>query len=137
MKFSDISKDEWEELSPYLDTCLLPVTGMTGAEQPYEATECLERLRDMMDLVEIPFKGRIVTYPACHYVMEQPLFSSVLDRWCVTLKEAGFRYVIIITADHSLQITCNHADLSLTPEEDGSLPSSDDISRQIRQLWNG
>ncbi|MGO4375464.1 DUF2487 family protein, partial [Paenibacillus sp. MCAF20] len=67
MKFSEIEKEQWEELRPYLDTCLLPVTGMDGSEQPYEATEWLERLRDIMDLIEIPFKGRVVTYPACHY----------------------------------------------------------------------
>lgn len=137
MKFSDISKDDWEELRPYLDTCLLPVTGMTGGEQPYEATECLERLRDMMDLVEIPFKGRVVTYPACHYTMENRQFSAVVDQWCRSLKAAGFRYVVLITADHSLRITCEHADLLLQPGDDGALPSAEEVSRQIRALWDG
>lgn len=64
MKFSDIEEQTWDELRPYLDTAVLPVTGLNGGETPWEATRELEYLRDALDLIEIPFKGRIVTYPA-------------------------------------------------------------------------
>lgn len=137
MKFSDITEEEWDELSPYLDTCLLPVTGMTGSERPFEATECLEKLRDMMDLVEIPFKGRVVTYPAFHYALDEPLLSSTVEDWCEALKKTGFRYVILVTANRLLQLTCKQADLTLRPEEDGSLPNADQVSRAVLDLWNG
>ena len=68
MKFSDIDKEQWPELKPYLDTVLLPVTGLSGDEQPWEATRGLEKLRDLIDAVEIPFHGRVVIYPAYHYI---------------------------------------------------------------------
>ena len=67
MKFSDIEEQNWEQLAPYLDTCLLPLTGLDGTEKPWQATNALEKLRDFLDLIEIPFRGRIVTYPAAHY----------------------------------------------------------------------
>ena len=67
MKFSEVEEATWSELSPYFDTCLIPYTGLSGKVCPIEATEALARLRDFMDLVEIPFKGRIITYPAVQY----------------------------------------------------------------------
>ncbi len=137
MKFSEISREEWDELRPYLDTCLLPVTGMSGAEKPFEATECLEKLRDVLDLVEIPFKGRVVTYPAWHYAIGQPAFSMELDRWCSSLKAAGFRFIVIVAANPDITLACKAADLQIMPRLDGSLPTTDEVSAQIRALWNG
>lgn len=137
MKFSEISSGQWEELSPYLDTCLLPVTGMTGAEQPYEATEWLERLRDLMDLIEIPFKGRVVTYPACHYISGGSEFMGMLNEWCTSLKRGGFRYVIVVTANKEMNITCPAVDLLLRPDDLGNLPNQADVSNAIRALWSG
>ncbi|WJH37540.1 YpiF family protein [Paenibacillus sp. CC-CFT747] len=67
VKFSEIREEQWKDLQPYLDTCLLPITGLTGTESPWMTTEALEMLRDIMDLVENPYKGRLVTYPALHY----------------------------------------------------------------------
>ncbi|NIK77623.1 hypothetical protein FHS15_002759 [Paenibacillus castaneae] len=137
MKFSEISKEKWEELSPYLDTCMLPVTGMTGNESPYEATEMLESLRDIMDLVEIPFKGRVVTYPAWHYVTDKDQFMQMLNDWCIKIKKSGFRYIIVVTSNRNLSFACPAADLVFTPDEEGTHPNSADLSNAIRTLWSG
>jgi hypothetical protein len=102
MKFSEIEKTGWEELQPYLDTCLLPLTGLTGEETPWQVTESLEQLRDLMDHVEIPFKGRVVTYPAVQYIMEEDQIISSVNALCHRLKSSQFKYVILITADDSL-----------------------------------
>lgn len=136
MKFSDITEEQWDELKPYLDTCLLPVTGMSGEESPYKATECLEKLRDLMDLVEIPFKGRIVTYPACHYMTDGEAFQSMLGEWCRRLKESGFKYVIIISAIPAPPFTVKEADLILQSAADGQSPSHAEVSSQIREMWS-
>ncbi|MBH5317936.1 DUF2487 family protein [Paenibacillus sp. GSMTC-2017] len=137
MKFSDISKEKWDELQPYLDTCLLPVTGMNGLETPYEATQCLENLRDIMDLVELPFKGRIVTFPACHYMPGESSFESAIEEWCSNLKRTGFKYVVLITAKNGLTFDCQSADLVVQPQVDGALPTQEEVSDKIRSLWSG
>jgi 23S rRNA (pseudouridine1915-N3)-methyltransferase len=94
MKFSDIEQSQWPALQPYLDTCLLPVTGLNGSEEPWQATYALEQLRDLLDLVEIPFKGRIVTYPALHYIHGQTDVGHLSDL-CSSFKKTGFAYVIL------------------------------------------
>lgn len=136
MKFSDIAQEQWDELKPYLDTCLLPVTGLNGKESPYEATERLERLRDLMDLVEIPFKGRVVTYPACHYVTEDEQFSSALANWCQNLRFAGFKYIILASADHAVKLNGAGADIVLHAGPEGDFPTREEVSEQIRALWS-
>lgn len=137
MKFSEISSGQWEELSPYLDTCLLPVTGMTGTEKPFEATGLLERLRDLMDLIEIPFKGRVVTYPAWHYISENREFMGMLNECCASVKRAGFRYVIVVTANKDMNIACSAVDLFFQPDEEDNPPNQSDVSNAIRALWSG
>ncbi|GIP32410.1 DUF2487 family protein [Paenibacillus sp. J2TS4] len=102
MKFSEIEKEQWEELKPYLDTCLLPITGLTGDETPWQATDALEKLRDTMDWIEIPYKGRIVTYPALHYMGEAESFVEQINTVCKKLKDVGFHYLILISADPRL-----------------------------------
>lgn len=102
MKFSEIQQSEWEELKPYLDTCLLPLTGLTGKESPWQVTELLEQLRDIMDLVETPFKGRIVTYPALQYKTDDEMMVGTVDELCRRLKRDTFKYVILITVDEAL-----------------------------------
>lgn len=97
MKFGEIMQNEWKELMPYLDTCVLPVTGLSGLEQPWEAGDRLEALRDALDLIEIPFRGRIVTMPAVQYVPGQA-YASLLEHVCANLRASGFRYVVAITA---------------------------------------
>ncbi|RKN72454.1 DUF2487 family protein [Paenibacillus ginsengarvi] len=140
MKFSDIAKSDWEGLSPYLDTCLLPVTGLTGFEQPWEATQELEFLRDVMDCIEVPYKGRIVTYPAFHYT-DSPEGASAVNTVCQRLKSGSFRYVILISANSSV-MTADYpdADLLLCPESaEGDTESGDAfrvrIASEVRSIW--
>lgn len=101
MKFSDIREEDWLSLQPYLDTCLLPVTGLTGTEPPWQATRRLKELRDLLDLVEVPFRGRVVTYPALQYLPAADLAAEI-DRLCRNLKQAGFRHCIVALPDAAL-----------------------------------
>ncbi|MCM3627476.1 YpiF family protein [Paenibacillus glycanilyticus] len=135
MKFSDIAEEQWDELRPYLDTCLLPVTGMTGLEQPHEARIALEQLRDVMDLIEIPFKGRIVTYPAMHYFHEGSE-GKLVSRTCRSLKETGFRFVIVISAKNQDALECPDADLIICPNGEGEAPAAAAVSKAVQALWN-
>ena len=96
MKFNDIAAQEWTELKPYLDTCLLPFTGLTGFEDPMQVTTALEQLRDVLEVIEIPYKGRVVTYPALHYIAGTGSREQ-LDAISLQLKKSGFRYIIVLT----------------------------------------
>ncbi|TVY11634.1 DUF2487 family protein [Paenibacillus cremeus] len=145
MKFNDIEQHSWDELKPYLDTCLLPVTGLSGVEAPWEAVVELERLRDALDLLEIPFKGRVVTYPALHYgtTTSDPASSDMLDSVCANLKASGFRYVVLVTArseDH-VSLVCRNAELILrfTPDELESslMEAKQKASAAMTKLWSG
>lgn len=101
MKFNDIARERWAELAPYMDTCLVPVTGLTGKEAPWKATDALEQLRDAMEGLEKRYVGRMVTYPAFHYISGTQA-TEQLEGLCRNLKEsAGFTYVVLITADPS------------------------------------
>lgn len=135
MKFSEIEQEQWVELKPYLDTCLLPITGMNGSEDPIEATACLEQLRDIMDLVEIPFKGRVVTYPACHYFYDDAYSVAHISSYCKALKAQGFKHIILITAKLHMTFQIEDADLWITPNENGELPAQEEINLRIRELW--
>lgn len=145
MKFSEITSEEWVELQPYLDTCLIPYTALTGEESPYETVVALERLRDFLDYVEIPFKGRIVTYPAFHY--SQAPHVQRLNELCSRIKAGGFKYVIVMTADEPLaQSQLPQADLVFSlPElfsEKEELNSENtskfkkNIQNQVYQMWS-
>lgn len=138
MKFSEVEEATWSELSPYFDTCLIPYTGLSGKESPIEATEALARLRDFMDLVEIPFKGRIITYPAVQYGQGEDL--SLLQEICHNVREAGFAYVIVMTADIELiQGQIEGCDLVLTRkgfnEETGGAGIAGQIKDKIQEMW--
>lgn len=135
MKFSDIKETDWQELKPYLDTCLLPVTGLSGDELPHEATKQLERLRDMLELIEIPFRGRVVTYPACHYT-ELETMHGMVERLCGSLKKTGFRFVIVATANETLRLSVQSADYVLAPGDNGKWPSAEEVSQAVQALWS-
>jgi len=130
MKFSEIKKEEWPALKPYLDTCLLPVTGLDGSESPVEAADCLEKLRDVLDLIERPYRGRTVTYPAWHYVSDRETLEAQLAASVNKLREAGFRYVVIVTATDELAVGPQAgADLVVTPA------NSAEATKLIADLW--
>ncbi|QJC51886.1 DUF2487 family protein [Paenibacillus albicereus] len=133
MKFSEIEESRWPELQPFVDTCLLPVTGLSGAENPWQAAAALERLRDVMDAIEIPFRGRIVAYPAVQYGSEET--AAALGPLVHNLKKAGFRYVVAASAALRLD-GLTEADLTIGPGEDGVLPDAERIRGEIRRLWN-
>lgn len=143
MKFSDIRKEDWPSLAPYLDTCLLPVTGLTGEEEPWNATEALEQLRDLLDAVEVPFKGRVVTYPAFHYT-EDESSGKTLETVCRRLKASGFSYVVIVKRGGSNGISAlqpiESCDLLLTGGDHGA-ESMEEWRRAARDkvtaMWNG
>lgn len=136
MKFSEIEAESWESLKPYLDTCLLPVTGLTGHEAPHEAAEALGRLRDLLELVEIPFKGRVVTYPAYHFVSTVAAGDdSALRHVCQQLRSVGFRHVIVASLQRELALHLPEADLVLVPEADGTTPDAIAVSIRVETLW--
>lgn len=129
MKFSEIKKDEWHALIPYVDTCLLPVSGLNGTETPVEAADKLEKLRDLLDLIERPYRGRTVTYPAWHYVVEPDQTVILLQRTVQKLKEQGFRHVIIVSVDGLPEQESIGADLVVTPELEQK------IGELVPSLW--
>jgi 23S rRNA (pseudouridine1915-N3)-methyltransferase len=139
MKFNEIEKSGWEELQPYLDTCLLPLTGLTGKETPWQVTERLEKLRDLMDHLEVPFKGRVVTYPAVQYTMEDDQMISSVNALCHRLKLSQFKYVILITADDSLaKLEYQTSDLLISNQMIQADASSTraGIVTLVQELWN-
>lgn len=139
MKFSDIEKDQWPQLKPYLDTILLPVTGLTGSEEPWEATIGLEELRDLIDAAEGHFRGRVIVYPAYHYISELSL-EEELQRICSLMRNNGFIYVIIaVRGDIQLQTNNNYCDLVLSYSSyKGSTigEMKKDVQAKIVSIWN-
>jgi 23S rRNA (pseudouridine1915-N3)-methyltransferase len=138
MKFNDIEKDNWDGLKPYLDTCLLPLTGLTGSETPWQVTEALEMLRDLMDLVEIPYKGRIVTYPSFQYLVEEGTIIAEVNALCRKLKSSQFKYVILISADMKIaEINFEDCDLMITSKLLISESSAPNViaAEQVSDLW--
>ncbi len=144
MKFSDLTREQWTEWRPYLDTCLLPITGLTGLESPVEAAERLEELRDWLDLVETPFHGRVVTYPAYHYssfgMNDRDDAWFALQEVVRMVKRIGFKYVIIMSCQpHISKENLSEADLILTPysvgvENEKSIAKMIEI--KVSEMWN-
>ncbi|MEX2460802.1 MAG: DUF2487 family protein [Paenibacillaceae bacterium] len=138
MKFSEIQQNEWDELKPYLDTCLLPLTGLTGEESPSEVTEQLEKLRDLIDFVEIPFKGRVVTYPSVQYQEKDEQMIATIDTLCLMLKRSTFKFVILITVNDSLaKLDFHDCDLLISPQilTDDASENRAKIISEIQNLW--
>ncbi|MZQ84424.1 DUF2487 family protein [Paenibacillus sp. 5J-6] len=139
MKFNEISAQEWHDLKPYLDTCLLPVTGLTGFEDPAQVTLALEQLRDALETIEIPYKGRVVTYPALHY-MTAVSMRDQLEALSLHLKRMGFRYVIVLTIHtEGASWKADQTDLLIAVDmeqwESKSEQIKSSISKQVQHLW--
>lgn len=129
MKFSDISAPDWEQLKTYLDTCVLPLALMTGEETPVQVTEALEKLRDVLDKIEGPFKGRTVTYPAIQYVQDVQQLEAQVDHLCKKLKANAFTYVIVAVTASPLGFSPRYADLIVSGDPDQN------AAAEIQQLW--
>ncbi|NDI34373.1 DUF2487 family protein [Chengkuizengella sediminis] len=139
MKFSEIEKNIWEEHQEYLDTCVLPYTGLTGDENPMETTKALEDLRDILEWIEIPFKGRVVTYPAVHFSLEGQYLESYFKTICLNLKKQGFKYIILISHRSEIHnLNLQDFGLLLTPSENEEENANlkEEISNKVQALWN-
>ncbi|MDQ0192967.1 DUF2487 family protein [Paenibacillus wynnii] len=137
MKFSDFDSHSWEENCRFYDTCLIPFTGLTGSESPVETVAALERLRDFMDMVEKPFRGRIVTYPVLQYGGEHSL--KLINELCCNVKSKNFRYAIVLTADIDIsEREIVESDLVLSQPTFRDLSSKDVqafTAEKIQELW--
>lgn len=100
MKFSDFDNKSWEADGQFYDTCIIPYCGLQGTESPPEAVAALERQRDFLDLVEKPFQGRIVTYPAVQYAGAESM--TLINGLCRKVKSIGFQYAIVLSANEML-----------------------------------
>jgi hypothetical protein len=136
MKFSEIRQDQWQDLRPYLDTCILPLTGLKGDEPPWKAADLLGRLGELLDLLETPFTGRIVTYPAVHYYTPQGGYAEAVNQICRSLKLAGFKYIILVSADPAVAVM-QFADADLFITDDHRDAGRYNIHHLIRGLWQG
>ncbi|MRN53364.1 DUF2487 family protein [Paenibacillus sp. LC-T2] len=137
MRFSDLDRSSWEENHQFYDTCLLPFTGLTGLESPPEMTAALERLRDLLDLIEKPFQGRIVTYPAVQYIGTG--YIGLINEICRNVKSSGFQYVIVVTADSKAADQENfESDLVLTLHDISASQNrgvNPTVGERILQMW--
>ena len=123
MKFSEVTAETWTEHQMYFDTCILPFSGLVGTERPFEATKKLADLQKTLDILEKLYRGRIVIYPACHY-----LSNGEMDEVVGQLKKS-FKYVVGATS--SLMPILQMGAL------DGLIQTTDEvrIKAQIEQLW--
>ncbi|MBM7564510.1 DUF2487 family protein [Paenibacillus sacheonensis] len=137
MKFSELSAEQWAELQPYLDTAILPVTGLTGAEMPHEATRQLERLRDVLATIEVPFKGRVVTYPALQYGQWSDAFAQQVKQLSLKLRSTGYKYVFLASAIPLPAAEETGADLVVCPTMDNQLPEAGAVNEDVRRIWLG
>src|SRR5690606_27663697 len=97
---------------------------------------------DLLDLIEIPFKGRIVTYPALHYISTGgDELGCSLDEIGRRLKEGGFRYVVAVmraAPDDWNEETAASIDLILTGQDmaaAGPIDRSAKIRDSLSRLW--
>lgn len=139
MKFSDIEQDKWEQLKPYLDTCLLPLTGLRGYESPAEATKRLEELRDALECLERPFHGRLVTYPAMHFIVDDKS-AQFVNELVRRLKENGFKYVIVLTIQSDLdKWVLDDSDLFLCVDplmvKEKPQEIREILNKKVSQMW--
>ncbi len=131
MKFSELKREQWTELQPYLDTCILPLTGLRGHESPIEMAQRLEQLRDALDLLEIPYKGRMVTLPAVQYMpSDGALFAKSVNQIAAAAKQANFRYVFAVTCEPTIaSFPLSEIDLFLLR------PLKSEVAEKVSELW--
>lgn len=138
MKFSDFDRQSWEENGRYYDTCLIPVTGLSGAEDPVDTIEVLERLGDFLDRIERPYRGRIVVYPAVQY-RAGTAESEYINDICRNVKSSYFQYTVVVSADISLSSTdIYESDLVLSMTAFEHVTKSElnlEIGRRIQEMW--
>jgi len=135
VKFSEIDQASWPELQMYLDTCLIPVSGLTGVESPWEATEKVARTGQWLAPVEEAFLGRTVTMPAYHYDSSSREGIERLNQLCKLWRSNGFRYVIAVCGLPLALTNDLDVDLILQPTSQDEAADDDIIHKQITALW--
>lgn len=136
MKFSEFSSDQWYDLLPYLDTCLIPVSGLIGGEPPHEATERIAETGDWLQPLEKAFQGRTVTMPAYHYIdVAESAEVERIDAICSRMKQLGFKYIVVVSGRADWAKAPAGADLLLKPDETGKEPDTDKLRQAITELW--
>lgn len=132
MKFSELNEQQWEELGMYLDTCVLPITGLTGLENPVHCVEKLSDLQTLIDSVEKNFRGRVVIYPAYHYISKESTHSvaSVISK----LKSTGYKHVVVLSTNLDTE-TMNEFGADLCIASLGIADFEQLIKEHILYLW--
>ncbi|MFC4302856.1 DUF2487 family protein [Cohnella boryungensis] len=134
MKFSEIDPEAWPELQPYLDTCLLPLSGLTGEESPCEAADKIAMTGLWLSPLEEAFRGRTVTMPAFHYESEGPDRIGRLNALISSWKRNGFRYVVLVSGQ-PLDLEGAKAELVIRPDAEGDEPDARSVAKLLADLW--
>ncbi|WP_256757317.1 DUF2487 family protein [Cohnella sp. WQ 127256] len=135
MKFSEIDEASWPDLQPYLDTCIIPLSGLTGEESPWEATDKVARTGQWLAPLEQAFKGRTVTMPAFHYDADGNEQTERINQLIANWRKVGFRYVIIVSGQSLEPKEYINADLIIYPGAEEVEPDSPLISKRVADLW--
>ncbi|NQX44792.1 DUF2487 family protein [Paenibacillus tritici] len=137
MKFSDFDTKSWETDGHFYDTCVIPFSGLQGTETPPETVSLLERQRDFLELIEQPFQGRVVTYPAVQYA--GPGSAALINELCRKVKSSGFQYAVVLSANERLSgEEIYESDLLLSLPEiaaDSRTAVSTHVRGEIQGLW--
>jgi len=136
MKFSEIGPDDWPALQPYLDTCLLPVSGLAGDEAPWEQADKAAATGAWLAPLERAFHGRTVTMPAFHYCDRDGGDAERLRQLCLRLKRGGFRFVIAVCGHPATLPDDLPADLIVQPAEAGAEPDETGMRNAVAALWS-
>lgn len=135
MKFSELNENSWPELQNYLDTCLIPISGLTGEEAPWEATDKVASSGQWLAPLERAFHGRTVTMPAFHYITDGSMDIERLDQLCKQWRANGFRYIIAICGQPQLLTPELSVDLIIQPASIGEEPDVEVIRKAVTDLW--
>lgn len=135
MKFSEAKPESWGELAPYFDTCLLPVTGLDGAESPWEAADRAAATGEWLSPLEQAFGGRTVTMPAFHYLPDDGSAALLLNGICERMKGAGFRYVAVVCGTAGMLSKPEAADLLFGPAAADERPDPGRLRLAMTGLW--
>lgn len=94
LRFSDVDQKTWSQWQPFVDTAVVPLTGLDGTETPWEMRQRLEILRDLLDITEQPFKGRVLVLPAVQYAFSEYQLKSMAKN----LRHQGYHFIITVAA---------------------------------------
>lgn len=135
MKFSELDETSWPTLAPYLDTCIVPVSGIVGTETPDMMTSKVAAAGDWLLPLEQAFKGRTVTLPALHYYDGGPGDADKLNAICAACRRGGFRYVIVVCGTAGLLDSIQTADLVIAPTREDELPDAQQLRKKVTDMW--